>query len=162
MYIYIYAYIHLNLISHPDAASLYVRSSTQVLTNRHTHKHRKLMSQSGAASLYVRSWEHVLSNEDGSATNYDMTVMQFNLLAEGLSSPPPNIKSPPFPYTKESAYGGFDRVPNPDGEAYVRVSTMNLIMSSGILHHVVCIYLVHCMCIFPYACIYKIQCIPTY
>ena len=32
------------------------------------------MSQTGAASLYVRSWEQILSNEDGSPANYDMTV----------------------------------------------------------------------------------------
>ena len=40
------------------------------------------------------------------------TVMQFNLLAEGLSSPP-HVK-PPFEAKTQSAYGGFSEVPDPD------------------------------------------------
>lgn len=40
------------------------------------------------------------------------TVMQFNLLAEGLSSGPGAV--PPFPAVKRGAYGGFDAVAEPE------------------------------------------------
>ena len=49
------------------------------------------------------------SASSGSST---FTVMQFNLLAEGLSSPP-HVK-PPFAAKTQSAYGGFSAVPEPD------------------------------------------------
>jgi nocturnin len=58
--------------------------------------------------LYQRKW--LKTSETGNA----ITVMQFNLLAEGLSSNP-NLK-PPFPVTKPDKGGGFGgfTLPNPE------------------------------------------------
>lgn len=75
---------------------------------------RKGMSTKGPASLYAREWEHTVPLQNGVPAQYDLTVMQFNLLAEGLSAPPSDIKSPPFPPTRDSSYGGFDKLPHPE------------------------------------------------
>ena len=48
-----------------------------------------------------------------SAANGGFTVLQFNLLAEGLSSGPPAV--PPFDdASKTGTFGGFDAVPAPE------------------------------------------------
>ena len=39
-----------------------------------------------------------------------ITVLQFNVLAEGLSAPPNEVKAPPHPAAKDSMYGGFEGV----------------------------------------------------
>ena len=53
-------------------------------------------------------------SESSAAARCVFSVMQFNLLAEGLSSPP--HAKPPFAVKEQqiSAYGGFDSVPNAD------------------------------------------------
>ena len=73
---------------------------------------RKVMGQNGHdPSLYKRNWE-VIEGED--ENRYDLTVLQFNTLAEGLSAPPPDVKKPPLPFDQTSSYGGFSKIPNPD------------------------------------------------
>lgn len=58
-----------------------------------------------------REWRVVNSKGGAKDSEHSLTVMQFNMLAEGLSSGPEAC--PPFPAQKLGNYGGFDAVPNP-------------------------------------------------
>jgi endonuclease/exonuclease/phosphatase family metal-dependent hydrolase len=79
-------------------------------------KFQKLIAQlpaSGWPPLLPRAM--VAAAEPAAPTSADattFTAMQFNLLAEGLSSPP-HVK-PPFAAKTQSAYGGLSAVPDPE------------------------------------------------
>ena len=89
---------------------------------------RLYQSQYHRADLYPRNWEETKECQAGiiplkiNGSAHTFTVMQFNTLAEGLSSGP-NVKTP-FHSDKgtndastkasKSIYGGFAKIPNPE------------------------------------------------
>lgn len=78
--------------------------------------HLILHTNESLPNLYDRSWEDVLG--DGSLYKRDsakkFSIMQYNILAEGLSSGP--HVDPPFPRNADVVeyYGGFTEIPNPE------------------------------------------------
>ena len=64
------------------------------------------------SARYQRRITNRLNNAAAAANAlFYFTVLQFNMLAEGLSSGGPAV--PPFPPTKSGEFGGFSAVPNP-------------------------------------------------
>ena len=59
--------------------------------------------------LCPRKW----SDPDADGGNASITVMQSNILAEGLSAPPKEVRAPPFAAQKDSTYGYFEGVSDP-------------------------------------------------
>ena len=68
----------------------------------------ELMGKTAPAEHYARSQQRLTVESGGSGFD----LLQFNMLAEGLSSGPD--VTAPFPFDKASGFGGFDSVPNPE------------------------------------------------
>eukprot|EP00923_Selenidium_pygospionis_P060965 GHVN01107089.1.p1 GENE.GHVN01107089.1~~GHVN01107089.1.p1 ORF type:complete len:388 (+),score=53.21 GHVN01107089.1:178-1341(+) len=67
----------------------------------------------GDNALLERTWKHMTPGRPVSKDETRIRVMQFNMLAEGLSSSP--AKVPPFENpTSVNDFGGFDQLPNPE------------------------------------------------
>lgn len=115
------------LESSPDACLAEISSPKDVFDK--IEEVRCFQSQTRNAELYAREWVDVqVASKQSESVNVDkldnspvhtFTVLQFNTLAEGLSSGP--TIDPPFQPIcnlkndgRNAIYGGFDRIPQPE------------------------------------------------
>ncbi len=110
----------IRLESQPDPSLVKEIQSKKDVINK-IESVRSIQQQTRMSTLYPRYWidSSTSSKKDGNNTddNYirNLTVLQFNILAEGLSSGPDIC--PPFENEKTetgSVYGGFTDIPHPE------------------------------------------------